>query len=431
MKTDAGMIALGHTGFAAWLILVGLGFFFGLAYEDFNARAGRSRPGGVRSFPLLALAGGVLYALDPAPPLLLGVGLAVLGLWLGLYYWRGMEELAPDGSRNVGLMAPLSNVLAFLIGPLALAGPFWMAVGLTVAATLLLTARETLHSLARGIDLAEIVNAGRFLLITGLVLPLLPDRPVTTITSVTPYEAWLAMVAVSSISYASYLLRRYVVPRGSGLLVAFLGGIYSSTVTTVVLARRAAAEAAAVVEAQSGIVLANAVMYPRLLVVILLFDPAMALSLAPWMLGVGALGGLIALVWYRLRNHAATAPPAIADVSNPLGLGTAATFGVLFVVVSILASVTMRAYGSSGLYTLAGIVGVTDINPFIISLATHGAGAAPDPVEMEAVLIATGSNHIFQAIYASAYSRFRTGAPLVAFMVLMAAASLGAAILMH
>ena len=84
MKTDAGMIALEHTGFAAWLILVGLGFFFGLAYEDFNARAGSRRPGGVRSFPLLALAGGVLYALDPAPPLLLGVGLAVLGLWLGL-----------------------------------------------------------------------------------------------------------------------------------------------------------------------------------------------------------------------------------------------------------------------------------------------------------------------------------------------------------
>ncbi|HQT61207.1 MAG TPA: DUF4010 domain-containing protein [Acidiphilium sp.] len=421
---------LTHTGFAAWLIIVGLGFFFGLAYEDFNARAGSRRPGGVRSFPLLALAGGVLYALDPAPPLLLGTGLAVLGLWLGLYYWRGMEELAPDGSRNVGLMAPLSNLVAFLIGPLALAGPFWMAVGLTVAATLLLTARETLHGLARGIDLAEIVNAGRFLLITGLVLPLLPDRPVTTITRVTPHEAWLAMVAVSSISYASYLLRRYVVPRGSGLLVAFLGGIYSSTVTTVVLARRAGAEAGAVVEAQSGIVVANAVMYPRLLAVILLFNPDMALALAPWMLAVGAFGGLIALGWYRLRDRKTAVPP-IANVSNPLGLGTAATFGVLFVIVSILASVTMRIYGSSGLYTLAGIVGVTDINPFIISLATHGAGAAPDPVEMAAVLIATGSNHIFHAIYASVYSRGATGAPLVVFMALMAAASLGAAILVH
>ncbi|HQT74074.1 MAG TPA: DUF4010 domain-containing protein [Acidiphilium sp.] len=421
---------LTHTGFAAWLIIVGLGFFFGLAYEDFNARAGSRRPGGVRSFPLLALAGGVLYALDPAPPLLLGTGLAVLGLWLGLYYWRGMEELAPDGSRNVGLMAPLSNLVAFLIGPLALAGPSWMAVGLTVAATLLLTARETLHGLARGIDLAEIVNAGRFLLITGLVLPLLPDRPVTTITRVTPHEAWLAMVAVSSISYASYLLRRYVVPRGSGLLVAFLGGIYSSTVTTVVLARRAGAEAGAVVEAQSGIVVANAVMYPRLLAVILLFNPDMALALAPWMLAVGAFGGLIALGWYRLRDRKTAVPP-IANVSNPLGLGTAATFGVLFVVVSILASVTMRIYGSSGLYTLAGIVGVTDINPFIISLATHGAGAAPDPVEMAAVLIATGSNHIFHAIYASVYSRGATGAPLVVFMALMAAASLGAAILVH
>jgi len=429
MKEVATVATLSDTGILPWLLLVGLGFFFGVAYEDFNARMGRRRPGGVRSFPLLSLAGGALYALEPRPPLLLGAGLVVLGGWLALDYWRGMGEVGPDGMQNVGLMAPISNVIAYLIGPVALAGPFWMAIGLTVAATLLLTARETLHALARGIDLAEIVSAGRFLLITGLVLPLLPDKPVTTLTPITPHEVWLAMVAVSSISYASYLLRRYVVPTGSALLVAFLGGVYSSTVTTVVLARRARREPGALCEAQSGIVLANAVMYPRLLVVIFLFDRPMALALTPWMIGLGLFGAALALGWYRLRAHPPPAASPIGAVSNPLGLGTAATFAVLFVVVSVLAAVTMREFGTSGLYTLAGIVGVTDINPFIISLAAHGVGATSESVRLAAVLVATGSNHVFHAIYASAYSGGKTGFALIAFMALMAAASLTAAVL--
>ena len=44
--------------------LLGLSLFFGLAFEEFYAHQGRSQPGGVRTFPLLALAGAMLYLLD-------------------------------------------------------------------------------------------------------------------------------------------------------------------------------------------------------------------------------------------------------------------------------------------------------------------------------------------------------------------------------
>ncbi|MDD2875944.1 MAG: DUF4010 domain-containing protein [Acidiphilium sp.] len=410
-----------------WLLILGLSFFFGLAFEEFHARAHHKRPGGVRSFPLLATVGGSLYQLDPAPPFLLGVGLLGLSTWLALYYWHGMAETSVEGLPNVGLMAPICNVIAYLIGPIAIAGPPWMAIGVTVAAVLLLTARETLHKLAQRIELFEIVNAGRYLLLTGLVLPLLSDKPVTTLTTITPYQIWLAMVAVSTISYASYLLRRYVVPTGSGLLVAILGGIYSSTVTTIVLARRARTNPETRREAQSGIVLANAVMYLRLLIVIALFDRGMALALAPWMVSLTAAGALLAFVWYRFRGAGAPSAPPIAQVANPLGLGTAATFATLFVVVSILATFVMRRFGSGGVYSLAGIIGITDINPFVLSLAQHSTGVIPTPVGAAAVLIATSSNNVFQSIYASAYSGGKTGLAPVAGLLLLAIGGLAAA----
>ena len=164
---------------------------------------------------------------------------------------------------------------------MALAEPPWVAVGATVAAVLLLTAREKLHGFARHIQTGEIVTAGKFLMLTGLVLPLLPDQPVTDLTDITPRQVWLAVLAVCTVSYASYLLQRYIAPAGAGLWVAVLGGLYSSTATTVVLARRAGAEPATLPQAQTGIILATAVMYLRLLVIIVVFNRPLALGLAP------------------------------------------------------------------------------------------------------------------------------------------------------
>jgi len=224
------------------LLLIGLGFFLGLAFEEFHARANQKRPGGVRTFPLLALAGALLYRLDPMHLLPLSVGLLALSGWLTCHYWRHFVETDPEGFPNAGLMVPICNVLAYLLGPVTLAEPPWVAIGSTVAAVLFLTAREGLHGFARRLELSEIVNAGRFLLLTGFVLPLLPDTPVTDLTSITLQQAWLAMVAVCTVSYASYLLQRYVAPSSAGVLTAVLGGIYSSTATTLVLARRARTE---------------------------------------------------------------------------------------------------------------------------------------------------------------------------------------------
>jgi hypothetical protein len=55
---ERGTIAMTENApVAGFLLLLGLGFFFGLASEEFNAQSGQTRPSGIRSFPLLALSG--------------------------------------------------------------------------------------------------------------------------------------------------------------------------------------------------------------------------------------------------------------------------------------------------------------------------------------------------------------------------------------
>jgi uncharacterized membrane protein (DUF4010 family) len=410
------------------LLLLGLGFFFGLAFEEFHARANQKRPGGVRTFPLLALIGALLYRLDTAHLVPLCVGLFALSAWLTCYYWLHVNETDAEGFPNVGLMVIICNVLAYLLGPITLAEPAWVAVGTTVAGVLLLTARTELHGFARRIELVEIVNAGRFLLLTGFALPLLPDKPVTELTPITPHQVWLAMVAVCTVSYASYLLQRYVAPPGAGLLVPLLGGLYSSTATTLVLARRARDEAASARQSEAGIILATAVMYVRLLIIILVFNRGLALALAPPLLALSALGLAMALVWYWTAGSRRGDTPREATPGNPLELGTAATFAVLFVAVSIATAWATHRFGSAGVYTLAAIVGVSDIDPFVLNLAQGDPAHLSIQVGMGAILIAASSNNLVKGVYALIYSGARTRAAPAA-LALLAACSIAAMVL--
>src|SRR5215472_16400818 len=107
------------------LLVLGLGLFFGVAFEEFYARLNQKRPGGVRTFPLLALTGALLYRLDPAHLLPLSVGLLALSAWLTCYYWRHLDETDAEGFPNVGIMVPICNVIAYLLGPVSLAEPAW------------------------------------------------------------------------------------------------------------------------------------------------------------------------------------------------------------------------------------------------------------------------------------------------------------------
>jgi uncharacterized membrane protein (DUF4010 family) len=410
------------------LLLLGLGFFFGLAFEEFYARSNQKRPGGIRTFPLLALTGALLYRLDPVRLVPLSAGLLALSAWLTCYYWRHLDDTDADGFPNVGLMVPICNMLAYLLGPVALAEPPWVAVGATVAAVMLLTARQELHGFARRVELTEIVNAGRFLLLTGFILPLLPDTPVTDLTRITPHQVWLAVVAVCTVSYASYLLQRYVAPRGAGLLVALLGGLYSSTATTLVLARRARVEPSSVRQAETGIILATSVMYLRLLIIVAVFNQSLALALTPRLLGLSALGAAMATGRHWIGGPRPPDQGHDAAPANPLELATAATFAVLFVAVSIASSWATQRFGSAGIYALAAIIGVSDIDPFVLNLAQPEAAQIATHVAVGAILVATSSNNLVKAAYAVAYSGGRMRAAPVAALGLLAACGIAIAL---
>lgn len=381
----------------------------------------------MRTFPTLALVGAILYLLDPTRLIPFTTGLAIIGAWLVVYYRERIREPDEGSEQSVGLMVLLLNVFAYLLGGIAIALPHWVSVGTTVVGVLLFTGRERLHALARGIEVKEIVTAAQFLLLTGLVLPLLPNQPVTALTSITPRQAWLALVVVCTLSYASYLVQRYATPLAGGPWMALLGGMYSSTATTLVLARQAKSEPELANQAQAGITLASGIMYVRILVVVAAFNPLLARTLAP---ALGALSlAAFGLAAFQYRRHPASAATErrMTTNQNPLELGPAVVFSLSFIAVSVLSSVLTSRFGTNAIYWFAAAVGFTDIDPFVLNLAQGGTRGLSMAVIAAAVLIAASSNNVLKAAYATAFAGWRRSAVAVASLAILAAGGLGIA----
>lgn len=409
------------------LVLLGLGFFLGLAFEEYFGQRRLKAPGGVRTFPLLALAGGLLYALMPETPLLFLGGLLVLGLWLAVWYrYRLQIQLAepriehePGIRLDGGIMALVGNLLAYLLGPVTLTQPLWIPVAIAVAAVLLTGARERLHAFAETVGGGELATLAKFLIIIGIVLPLVPDEPVTDVTSITPYEVWLAVVVVSTLSYASYLVQRFVAPRHGLLYSAALGGLYSSTATTVVLSRRARASGGASM-LDAALVLSTSVMFLRILIVVAIFNLTLAKVLAPSLLALLVAGLVVAaLLYWRDRDKRPEGADEALPPSNPLEIQTALIFALLFIALSLGVGWARTEFGEESLFALAALAGITDVDPLVLSVAQEAHGVSPLAIDAAAILIAAASNNVLKGVYTLTFAgRAAGGVPALALLAL-------------
>lgn len=384
-------------------LAIGMAVFMGLAFEGIYKREEHTSPGGIRTFPMLAALGAMLYLIDASSLLPYVVGLASVALWL---YAHLCNAPGTAGARAT-LMIPIANLLAYTLGPVALTQPPWMVVTAAVVAVLLLEGREALHRLVQQVAPFEVFTLGKFLILVGIVLPLLPDHPVVSWTPITPFNVWLALVAVSTFSYVSYLLQRYLPAKSGVLLPAILGGVYSSTATTVALARQQKSVGEVRSDMSAGIVVATAVMYLRIDAVLALFNWRLALILLPAMGGLFVLAGLIAVWQWRGIARAAAPPVAQIAPTNPLQLAAAVSFAILFVIVAVASSWVRGAFGQSGVYILAAIAGVTDIDPFVLNLAQGSIAGMSLTTVGAAILIAASSNNVLKAGYAVMFGGFR------------------------
>jgi uncharacterized membrane protein (DUF4010 family) len=399
------------------VLVLFLSFLIGLEREEHKAAATSYSFGGVRTFPLIGLIGYSLALLAGTQLLPLTIGFLVIAGFLLVSYWHKLSS-----SAVAGVTTEMSGLATFLVGALICYGHFWVATTLSVACLLFLDLKEVLEKLAARIPAREILTFTKFLLLAGVILPILPNEQFGRF-HINPFKTWLVVVAVSAISYGSYVLQRLTKQRGGIVLAALLGGAYSSTVTTVVMARRSAKEQHSNLFA-GCILIASGVMYLRLAALLAIFNrQLMSLLVLPFFVLTGLAVG-IGWLWSRRADVNAGAVSREFEPKNPLDLLAALLFAVLFLGMLIATQLAVTYLGKAGVNVLAAVMGVSDVDPFIMGMTQAAGSLTPVKVAAAAVLIAAASNNVVKGIYAYSLGDRKTGVQSLALLTALAALGL-------
>ena len=237
-----------------------------------------------RTFTFIGILGYLLYILDPTDYRLFMGGGAVLGLLLALNYYVKQAQFHVFGGPTI-----IIALITYCIAPIVATQPPWFYVMVIVTVLLFTELKHTFTELAQRMKNDEMITLAKFLAISGIILPMLPDDNLIPGINLTPYSIWLATVVVSGISYLSYLLKRYVF-RESGILVSgIVGGLYSSTATISVLARKSRkVSAQEAPEYVAAMLLAVSMMFLRFLILIGIFSIGALTAIYPYLLIMSA-----------------------------------------------------------------------------------------------------------------------------------------------
>ena len=369
---------------------LGLGIILGLEREHAKTEASFA---GVRTFGLLALAGGVAAHVGPA----LGEPWLGFGLFGAIAALIVVSYAVTARLGRLGVTTEISALLAFSLGFLCVRGHVVTASGIAVASGGVLALKGWLHRLAARIETADIEATLEFAIVSVIILPLVPDRSFgpPPFDVFNPYTIWLMVVLISGLNFASYVLVKMVsAERGIGL-TGLLGGLVSSTAVTLGFSRRSRSEPANAPAFALGILAAWTVMFARVAVLIATVDRRLALAVLPTMAAF-TLASLAVCGWLWQRRRASATAQA-SPGANPFELGEAIRFGLVFGVVTFAARAAQVYLGDAGLYLAGAVAGLTDVDAITLSMAQL-ARDHTETVRAAAltVAIAVASNTLFK-----------------------------------
>ncbi len=349
-----------------------------------------------RTFTLIGILGFILYVISPQNLWPFLGGGAVISLLLAVFYFQKIKV-----QHKFGITSLVTALITYCLAPLIYTQPAWLSLLIVVLILVITEVKEMLFAFSKKFDDNEFITLAKFLVLAGVILPLLPDKPISADINISPYKFWLAIVAVSGISYFSYLLRKFVFPNSGIILTGILGGLYSSTATTIILARKSKESPENYRSVSAAILLATAMMYLRIFLLALFFDENIALQLAPYFAIFIALSSLMAFLFLRFGAGKEAVPAGMQTPdtnSNPLEFSTALVFAALFIFFALITGFVVDQYGRGGIRLLSFVVGVTDIDPFILNLL-QGKWSIADTYLVMAMLNAVTSNNLLKMIY--------------------------------
>jgi uncharacterized membrane protein (DUF4010 family) len=270
----------------------------------------------------------------------------------------------------------------------------WVSMAIGVVMTLLLSEKAELETYVERLDRVGFLATLKFLLVTVIILPVLPDHEYTQFR-LNPSHIWRIVILVSTIGYVGYLLSKRFGKKAGIWMSGLLGGIVSSTAVSISAGRIAQKDPGRSTSALQATILAGSVMYLRILILIAILTPGLV-ALVWWKLCALAVAGAVLAAFVGPLQHQ-TDSNGQPELQNPFEIRPAMLFAFLFVALSVFTTLVKQRLGDAGTFGLALLVGVADVDPFILSLLRE-TDVAPAVISA-AIILATMSNTIAKGFY--------------------------------
>jgi len=339
-------------------IAIGLGLVVGLQRQWADEEVA-----GARTFAIITLLGALSSMLAQE----FGgwvVAVALIAVTSALMMGN-VVQLGTDAA-NPGMTTEVAGIAMFMVGALLPLGQRPVAVVAAGVVAVLLQWKQPLHAFVDKLSHADIQAAMRLALIGLVILPILPDRGFGPYQVINPYQIWTMVVLIVGISLAAHLAHLALGDKVGTVLAGILGGLISSTATTVGYARQTREQPRISGVAAVVIVIAATVVIGRVLLEIAVVAPGLFGSTAPPLIALGLLMGLISFGAFRLMSRELAEKP---DREPPSNLRAAIVFGLLYGAVLFAVAAAKERFGDTGLYAVAALSGLTDMDAITLSTA--------------------------------------------------------------
>ncbi|WP_439880081.1 MgtC/SapB family protein [Pontibacter sp. MBLB2868] len=367
-------------------ISLGLGLLVGLQRQH-----EKSELAGIRTFPLITLFGTVSALLAGtfggwvvAAGLISMAGLVVVG--------NVMKSKEPPFSP--GLTTEAAALLMYGVGAYLVLGESAVAIAIGATTAVLLHLKETLHRFVAHIGEKDLKAIMQFVVISLVILPVLPDKTYGPYEVLNPHNIWLMVVLIVGISMLGYFAYKVFGQKAGTVLGGVLGGLISSTATTVSYARRTKDFKSSTSLATLVIFIASVVSVGRIMVEISVVAPDTVPVVVPPIAALFLLMLILGVVTYFFKNSENERMP---EQGNPAQLKTALIFGAVYAAVILATAFAKDYFGSSGLYIVAVISGLTDVDAITLSTSRlMGVGNVTLHNGWRVILVAALSNLAFK-----------------------------------
>lgn len=367
-------------------LALGLGLLVGLQRER-----SASSIAGFRTFPLVTVLGTLATVALPGQGWALPAA-GFLAIALLCVIANAMKMRAE--SHDPGLTTETSMLVMYCLGVFIATGPAAVAIVVGAVVAMLLYLKPLLHGFAKQLGEKDFRGMMQFVAVALVVLPIVPDMQLGPYGVLNPRKIWWLVVLITGISLAGYLLYRFFSEKSSTLMAGLLGGLISSTATTVSFARRTKEGQGAERTAALVILLSGTVVFARVLVLVAVAAPAHFAQMAPPLAAMlGLMLAISGVLWWRSGKATATMP----EQKNPTEFRAALAFTALFALVLIAIAFAKDYLGTGGLYAVAVLSGLTDMDAITLSSAQMTASASVAAgMAWRLILIASLSNIVFK-----------------------------------